>query len=1310
MSEPTEAADREERLGAALAACVEAFEGGAGCDHQALLAHYPDFAPELERFFAQRRLFDQVAAPLRAAAAPVLAAARIEPGDGSADGPDRDQPLRSFGDYELQEEIAQGGMGVVYRARQRSLNRLVALKMIRAGGLASAEDLRRFRNEAEAVANLDHPNIVPVHEVGEHAGRHYFSMRLIEGNSLDKHLARYGADPKGAARLVALIARAVHHAHLRGILHRDLKPSNILLDASGQPHVTDFGLAKQVEVDSTLTQSGALIGTPSYMAPEQASGVRGAVTTATDVYGLGALLYTLLCGRPPFKGDTVLQTLEQVKTQDPTPPRASNPKLDRDLETICLKCLDKEPQGRYGSAQELADDLERFVEDKPIRARRADLVQRARRLARRHRAVVGATVVSLLVTLTILAASVGWLARDQAARRTETEREAGAALEEAAKWQREGRLPEALAAARRAAWVVDTGTAGASFRQRVQARRAGLELVAELEEARLEMTALKEGQFDVELGDRLFAEAFQRAGLDVEALPAEEAAERIRASSVATELAAALDQWALTRQGIRGRSPSSWKHLLRVARGADPDAWRDHLRVALERQDLQALRDLARSEEVLLQPSLTLTLAALGRALGVGDPAVRLLAQAQQCHPGDFWVNYDLATALFHAQPPQRDDAICFFRVAVALRPQSPGAHNGLGVALEKKGRLDGAIAEHKEAIRLNRDYFTAHNNLGNALHAKGRLDEAIAEYREAIRIKKDFPEAHSSLGLALREKGRVDEAIAEFQEALHLRKDWPEVHYNLGNALRKQGRLKGAIAEYEEAIRLKEDFPEAHYNLGNALRKQGRLKGAIAEFRKATRLKEDFLEARNNLGGALLDKGRLDEAIAEFQEALRLKKDLPEVHNNLGKALRKQGRLKGAIAEYEEAIRLKEDFPEAHYNLGQALYDKGRVDEAIAEFRKATRLKKDYAEAHHTLGAALQIKGQSAEAITEIEEALRFKKDYPEAHFNLGVSLQTNGRLDDAIEAYKEATRLKKDYPEAHHNLGVALQAKGRLDEAIGEFREALLFKKDYATAHYNLGNVLRDKGRLGEAITAYREALRLEKDYPVAYCNLGLVLLPQGRFADALAMLKRGHELGSRNPSWPYPSAQWVRTAEHLVALEAKLPKLLNGEAQPADAAERMLLARMCQEQKKRYAAATRFYVEAFAAEPKLADDLNAQHRYNAACAASLAGCGQGQDAAKLDDQERARLRRHSLTWLRADLAQYAQLLEKGPAQVQEVRERLVHWQHDTDFAGVRGDALAKLPGGERQAWQQLWAEVTDMLAIAQKQTTPQKKAGKE
>ncbi|PYK20394.1 MAG: hypothetical protein DME55_02380 [Verrucomicrobia bacterium] len=313
-----------------------------------------------------------------------------------------EQLLGEFGDYELLEEIGRGGQGVVFRAWQRSLNRTVALKIVGSGQWATDAHLKRFRREAEAAAKLDHPQIVPIYEVGERGGRCYFSMRLIEGGQLDEVISRGPMPVRQAVELIAKVARTVHYAHEHGILHRDIKPGNILLDANGEPHLTDFGLARLVEHGSTVTGSLEIMGTPSYMAPEQAVGNNAAVGRATDVYGLGTVLYELLTGHPPFAGGTTYETIHLLLDSEPRQPRLLNRKIDRDLSAVCLKCLEKNPRYRYSSALELAEDLERWLWHEPIRAKRSGFFTHARKWVQRN-----PTIAALITLSVLLAAGLG---------------------------------------------------------------------------------------------------------------------------------------------------------------------------------------------------------------------------------------------------------------------------------------------------------------------------------------------------------------------------------------------------------------------------------------------------------------------------------------------------------------------------------------------------------------------------------------------------------------------------------------------------------------------------------------------------------------------------------------------------------------------------------------------------------------------------------------------------------------------------------------------------------------------------------------
>ena len=1225
--------EREQRLDEVVLAYLKAVEAGQRPDHQELLDRHADLLPELAQFFEDADALGGLA--LRPRSVKPAAALTCESVSATIlEG-------KELGDFRIVREVGKGGMGIVYEAEQLSLRRRVALKVLPFAATMDPRHLQRFHNEARAAACLHHTNIVPVHFVGCERGVHFYAMQFIDGQPLsdiirqlrqaekktptaEENTVAYqpsGAEaattPSPAAEITPLTgegrrsrdyyrkvaelgiqaAEALDHAHQWGIVHRDIKPGNLILDGRGNLWVTDFGLAHMQHSEASLTATGQMMGTPRYMSPEQALAKRVPIDHRTDVYSLGVTLYELLTLRPAFWSEDGHELLRQIAFEEPARPRRLERAIPAELETIVLKAMDKRPQDRYATAKELADDLERWVKHEPIRARRPSVIQVAQKWMRRHQSAVWAASLLLFVLMIVGVANALWWVQ----KRTKGQTQGRLALREAGHWAQQERWSEALSAIHRAQGVIHGFWADTDLQRQVDELGKDVEMAQRLEDARLQFTAVeKSGGFDAKGCIDAYTEAFAWYGLDVEHGDAGVAAESIRLRSIVKQLMAALDHWASLQ---RLREDQEWRHLLAVARAADSDDWRKRFRDAWEHGDGKAMNDLLASAEVEKQFTTTLSL------LGISNPtpknvsiaqAADLLRRAQQRHPADFWVNHDLAFLLMHTEPPQLDEAISFYRVAVALRAQSPGVHLNFGNALKEKGRLDEAITEYKEAIRLKKDYAEAHSNLGIALQAKGRLDEAIDEHREAIRHKPDNPVLHANFGNVLREIGQLDEATGEYREALRIKKDYAVAHYNLGIALRDKGQLNEAIGEYREALRIKKDFAEAHGNLGNALR----------------------------------DKGQLDEAITEYREFLRINKDDAMAHNNLSSALWEKGQLDEAIAECREALRIKKDFALAHYNLGNALKAKGQLDEAIGEYREALRIKKNYADAHNNLGNALAEKGQLDEAISEYCEALRIKKDYAHAHNNLGVALKDKGQLDEAIAEYREAIRLKKDFAGAHANLGLALQRKGQLVEAIAEYREA---------------------------------AIHLKKDVKLARI-----------LQDALAER----------------------------AIVAKLQAILSGEAKANNPAEQLALGRVCQQPYKGlYAAAVQFYLDAFTAQPRLADDLNAQHRYNAACAAALAGCGQGKDADKLDSKEHSRLRQQALDWLRADLKAYRQVMEKsagkaGPA----IAQQMEHWLQDNDFAGVRDSgSLAKLPEAERKKWEKLWEEVETL----RKRSTQQPKA---
>jgi tetratricopeptide (TPR) repeat protein len=511
-----------------------------------------------------------------------------------------------------------------------------------------------------------------------------------------------------------------------------------------------------------------------------------------------------------------------------------------------------------------------------------------------------------------------------------------------------------------------------------------------------------------------------------------------------------------------------------------------------------------------------------------------------------------------------------------------------------------------------------------------------------------------------------------------------------LTRALRVAGEEALAERLLSAALTARPGEVVLYHTLGQLLQEQEppRWSEAAECYRVARGLRPDL---GVTLAEALLRSGREQKGLDLLAWLVKENPDNPYLHFQQGNALAVTHDRDSAIASFKKSLELDPKHAQAHYNLGVTLMDKGDLDSALSCYKKALDLDPKLAQAHTNLGNALHDKSDRDVALSCYKKALELDPRFVQAHNNLGVALHDKGDLDGAIASHRQALELDPKDVRTYTGLGAILcDDKHDLDGALACFRKALELDPKLTQGHYNLGNALMGKGHLDEAMAEYRQAIRLKPDYAEAHCNLGHILRRQGHFGEALTCLRRGHELGSKQPGWRYPSAQWVRDTEQEFALERKLPAILSGEETPANPDETVALAWMCQQHKRRHVAAARLYADAFAAEPKLA----AEHRYNAACSAALAA-GQGEDARLLPDKVVTMFRRWALDWLRADLTAYAKLAEQNnPAVKQVIQQRLAPWRQDPDLASVREpQALDHLPDNERASWQALWRDVDEL-----------------
>jgi serine/threonine protein kinase/Flp pilus assembly protein TadD len=1124
----------DEQVVRAVRTYLALVEEGQKPERLEFAARYPEIAPALAECLAGLDFVQ--------AAAPELS------GTGRLRAPmtdvDEGTPL---GDFRIIREVGRGGMGIVYEAEQLSLGRRVALKVLPFASTLDARQMQRFKNEAQAAAHLYHQNIVAVYATGCERGVHYYAMQFIEGRDLARVLSNLrkrsggktqptartrtvphsngsaqgqegstgkngkSADPspcehcpaasapetqpvaglsterskpnrkyfESVARLGIQAAEALDHAHQQGVVHRDVKPANLMVDSALRLWVTDFGLA-HIQSEAGLTMSGDLVGTLRYMSPEQALAKRVVVDHRTDIYSLGATLYELLTLEPAFGGRDRQELLRQIAFEEPRRPRLCNRAIPQELETIVLKAMEKNPADRYGTAQELADDLRNFLENRPIRARRPSWRQVGIKWARRHGPLVWAATI-----LFLLAAIFGgslWLWWTE--KRAGAEGAARAALQEALALQQQEKWPEALSAIDRAKGVLAGVGAREDLLQQVTEQYRELEMARRLEEARLEPVIGWSGSSeDWQRPTRAFAAAFRWYGLDLWKGTPEEVAERIGASSIRGQIAAALDEWAYF--GKLDEDPR-WGRLVAIARVTDPDPWRNRLRDALEQKNPKALEKLAASAQAEeLPPATAVLLAWLAQGTGAMERALGILRQVQQRHPDDVWVNVKLGDGLMGMAPARDEEALRYYSIAVALRPQSFMAHNLLGFALAKKGLIEEALFEFRKARNPDgdKDSFLAYLNLGGALGDNGHFDDALTFCQKAIQLRKNDARGYLKLGIVLFRKNQLEDAVAALRKSLALlTHQGLEVQTQLlayqvlAHSLTDMGRDEEAIGAWREAIAFRRktfNRPEAffYHNLGIALESNGQVDEAILANREAIKSENDFAPAYFDLGNCLLSRHQLDEAIAAFQKAVDLN------YNGVG-----QNKLHWA---------------QAYNGLGNALLAKGKLDEAIAAIRKATHLIGNEWVFHNNLAVALREKGQVNDAIATLRLAVFLKMDAAAAYCNLSAVLADNGQLKAALAVFQKAEEALPAYQKA-------------VEKGPGAGRGARSTADAYDSLAWLLATSPHEKLRDPSKALAYaKKTVELRPMDGYHWCTLGVALYRNGKWKEAVAACEQTKSL---------------------------------------------------------------------------------------------------------------------------------------------------------------------------------------------------------
>lgn len=1198
------------------------------CSPEEACREHPELLPAVRQSLKEFRL---VAAAVESVFPPHDGAS----GQSGERGRERRPP--DIAGYEVLEMVGSGGMGVVYRARHVKLNRVVAMKMLLAGGYAGPRELERFTRETESIAALGHPNIVQVFDAGECDGRPYFTMEFMGGGSLSQALKGTPLPAKEAAEFTAVLARAIHFAHENGIIHRDLKPGNVLLASDGTLKIADFGLAGRLGVSegATLTLDGVHLGTPSYMAPEQASG--SASTSASrcpgaDIYGLGAILYEMLTGRPPFRGETVAETQRQVIHEEPVPPALLNPRTPRDLQTICLKCLQKSPEQRYASALELAEDLDRFVNGDPIKARPVSHVERAVRWVRRRPAP--AALVLTVSALLVLAAALGVGAWRTAAKRATEVAVWTPQLELVRQFERDGELKRARALLPRPLDVE-----AIEIRSQVQSALAELELAGKLDAIRDSRRDIVGGRFDLSVNlarsDKAYEAAFGEAGFGRVGEEPGAVAGRISQSPIRASLVAALDDWSIcTAEETRVR----WT--MEVARRADPDpsGWRDRARQpGLSREELTELAATA----VVESQSPQLLVALSGRMVIAGADVTPFLERVQRQYPGDFWASYSMGESHVEKNPAE---AIRYYQAALASHPGSALGHQAVGRALSDARRLDEAVVHFREALRREPAFAAAMGQLGYVLALQGHGEEGLRLANESV-AREGSASALGALGGTLEALGRDDEALVAYRRSVVVDPQYFWGHLNVARLLDAAGGSDECMTELECCRRLKPDSGWVYVAIAGQLKKAGRIDEAMEKLNVAAGLNSPVwcANAHAELGECWRAKGSVQMALMEYDQSLLLIPAQPSALRARREVMVQLGAGRAARAGWEQAL-----------NTGPM------VDEDWNGYAELCIYLEDqdaYKNACHRL---LDLFGSS---------------DNPRDCEHAGRACLL-GVLPPA------------DTSRAVAMIGRAVGA----DMPPGQDWARPYFLVAQGLARYRVDD-------FDGAISSIGEDSRRVLG-PLPHLVLAMAHQRAGHRAEALRSLAHALQIFDWEPSHAGGPDDWMYHAVRREAERTVMPNLqalVAGRDSPGGGDERIALLAVC-ESTRRYARAAALYAEVFDAEPGLAEDLEAGRRYSAACCAARAGRGEGRDGESLGDGQRALWRGRARTWLKADLAGWEAACAGGSVDRETAVRTLAQWRVDPDLGGVRDPGpLAALSADERDEWVSLWSQVDGVIRRA-------------